>query len=159
VYILATGGFTVQTGAGATGAKLDAGTPAWASLCTREAKDLDKEADAARYLEGIKSLKVYEYTYKGVPNIRHVGPVAEDWHEIFPQEGKNKRRIDTMAFDGVQLAAIKALAHQVDALANDLAAETERATTLETRLATLADDLATEKARTTALEAQLAARE
>jgi hypothetical protein len=49
------------------------------------------------------------YNFKGQPaGDMYRGPVAQDWHELFPSE-KDPLRIDTVDPAGVAFAAIKGL--------------------------------------------------
>ncbi len=46
---------------------------------------------------------------KGRPeNETYIGPMAQDWHGMFPSS-KDSLRIDTIDLDGVALAALKGL--------------------------------------------------
>jgi len=80
-----------------------AGTAAMFS--SRELKDNIVELDPQTVAEGLKKLKLYNWNYKG-EKIRHMGPIAEEFKEIFGVgDGVTINIIDVMA---VLLAAEKA---------------------------------------------------
>jgi hypothetical protein len=137
--------FTIFTNSNRTGAPFPA--PAmtgvvlykmgnsWASLSDRDAKENLVELDPREILAKVAALPVYEYNYRGTPpGLKCRGPVAQDWHALFPSPAKDPRRIDTMDLDGITLAAVRgleALAREQGAL---LAAALERIAGLEARL-------------------------
>lgn len=66
----------------------------------------------------VGALPLHRFNYVGTsPDAVYLGPVAGDWHRLFPcGGGKDERRIETMDCDGVALAAIKSLAMEFDRL-------------------------------------------
>jgi len=66
--------------------------------------------NSSEILHKIKNLPISEWQYKG-KNIRHIGPMAQDFYEAFGL-GQGETTIATVDADGVALAAIKALAEK-----------------------------------------------
>lgn len=112
VTIGATGGMRVLTDiGGTTGVALAAGGTAWAAVSDRNRKENVREVVGV--LDRLCQLPVYDYNYKGhAPERVSTGPMAQDWHRLFPS-AKDPLRIDTMDLDGVKLAAIRELAARV----------------------------------------------
>ena len=105
----ASGGFTLYTNAGATvGAKLAAGSGAWASLSDRNAKTSIAPLDETAVLEKVAALPISRWSYKSEHGVRHVGPMAQDFYAAF-KVGEDDKHITSIDEDGVALAAIKAL--------------------------------------------------
>lgn len=103
--------FTIySSAAAATGVQLNQGAGAWAAVCDRNAKENLRELSPLDILNRVEQLPIYEFNYKGgSEGMRCRGPVAQDWHVLFPSE-KHPLTIDTMDLDGISLAAIKGLA-------------------------------------------------
>ena len=66
-------------------------------------------------LEKVAALPLITWQYKAEPGVRHIGPVAEDFHRAF-RVGENSRSIGTVDADGVALAAVQGLYRQNEAL-------------------------------------------
>ena len=62
-------------------------------------------------LRKLTRLPVRSWSYKAEPGVRHIGPVAQDFHRLF-RVGADNRHIGTVDSAGVALAAIKGLAAQ-----------------------------------------------
>jgi hypothetical protein len=65
-------------------------------------------------LLAIARLPVSEWSYKSDPGVRHVGPMAQDFHKAFGLGGSD-RSYDPIDAHGVALAAIQALYERVEA--------------------------------------------
>ena len=105
--------FYTASGTG-NGAKLAAGGSAWTAVSDVNQKHIHHRLsleDCSAILEKVRRLPLYTFHYKSQPeSVTNIGPIAQDWHapEYF-EDGKDPRGIDTLAFDGVILSAIKAL--------------------------------------------------
>jgi hypothetical protein len=114
---VADGGMTVYSAATLTsGVSLAPSIPTWASFCAREYKEdvVGIECDAVAL--ALERIPIYAFNYIGCDaEETYIGPMAGDWHAAFPS-GKDRERIDTMDLDGVAMAAIIALAADIDAL-------------------------------------------
>lgn len=86
--ICAPGGTTfLSNQAGNIGAVLNPNTSAWGVVSDRNLKENIEEVDYSEILENINKLPIYKYNYiGGDKNIKTVGPIAQDWNEIFPHK-------------------------------------------------------------------------
>jgi hypothetical protein len=64
--------------------------------------------DDAAVVAKVAALPVSEWSYSSERSVRHVGPMAQDFHAAFGL-GEDDRHITSIDEDGVALAAIKAL--------------------------------------------------
>jgi hypothetical protein len=144
----AAGGFSLYTDATSkSGVKLNPGSGTWASLSDRAMKTGVTRLDDAAVLAKVAALPVSEWSYTSERGVRHVGPMAQDFHAAFGV-GEDDRHITSIDEDGVALAAIKALAaenartqaanvrlHSENALLrNRLTALEEKVTALATKI-------------------------
>lgn len=116
--------FVVQAGGGATiysasdlsaGARLPGGSGSWSSLSARAAKSDVEPVDPRDALEGVRDLEIATWNYDGQDDsVRHMGPMAEDFHDEFGLGG-DRERIANVDADGVAFAAIQGLAKELDA--------------------------------------------
>lgn len=75
----------------------------------------------------IDQMPMYQWNFKGEdPLIKHIGPIAEDFHLLFGLNGDNDKMISNIDPSGVALVGIKALSNsskeqqrQIDALKKD----------------------------------------
>ena len=63
-------------------------------------------------LDKINDLDIVEWSYKHDPEVRHIGPIAEEFYEAFGL-GTGSDNISTIDADGVSLIAIQALSEQL----------------------------------------------
>jgi hypothetical protein len=126
----ASGGIRFFTDAGATtGAELSPGAGSWSSLSDRNAKTNFVQVKPREVLQRLAGLRINEWSYKAQdPNVRHIGPTAQDFHAAFAV-GEDERRISSVDADGVALAAIQGLhsllrekEKEIDTLKNRLTA-------------------------------------
>jgi hypothetical protein len=59
-------------------------------------------------LERVASLPLQEWSYRESPTVRHIGPMAQDFHAAFGV-GERDTHINTIDADGVAFAAIQGL--------------------------------------------------
>jgi hypothetical protein len=72
--------------------------------------------DAEQVLERVANMSITEWTYNdGNPSTRHIGPMAQDFHQAFGT-GDTDTCIPTVDANGVALAAIQALYQRVSRL-------------------------------------------
>ena len=77
------------------------------------------EVNTTDILEKLDLLSIHKWSYNHNPDrIRHMGPMAEDFHALFGLGDTNKG-ISSIDTTGVALAAIKALKHENDMLKNE----------------------------------------
>lgn len=115
------------------GVQLAPGDSAWSALSDRNAKANFAPVDGRDILERLSSIPVETWNYQSQdPSIRHIGPMAQDFHAAFGVGGDD-RRINTVDADGVSLAAIQGLYEIVQEKDAEIAA-------LESRIAALEED-------------------
>lgn len=120
------GGARFYSAAGVgTGVQLSAGGNAWAGISDRAVKENFRAVDDI--LGKIAALPLYDYNLKSQDaSIRHIGPVAQDFNEIFGFT-EDALRINSMDISGVTLAGVKALIAENESLEERvLSLETER---------------------------------
>ena len=64
--------------------------------------------DASTILAKLVALDIQQWTYKTRPDVKHVGPVAEEFYEAFGL-GQGDQNISTIDADGIMMLAIQAL--------------------------------------------------
>lgn len=90
------------------GAYLTAGG-VWTNASDRNAKENFSSVDAEELLKKLCELPITEWNYRGEnPDIKHIGPVAQDFHRIF-SVGNDSTSISTIDPAGIALSAIQAL--------------------------------------------------
>ena len=84
----------------------------WQNASSRELKENFSQLDRRALLNKVLRLEVSRWNYKADhPEIAHIGPIAEEFAEIFALGGDDKS-ICTVDADGVALAAIQGL-HEI----------------------------------------------
>jgi hypothetical protein len=122
------------SGNATAGVELFAGGGSWSTLSDRNAKTAFAAIDPLAILDAVLGLPIAQWSYRAQSSaVRHVGPMAQDFHAAFGL-GEDARRISTVDADGVALAAIQGLNARLEAEVATLAAENAR---LEARLARL----------------------
>lgn len=104
-----TAGRTIDTDTG--GYLTDAGV--WQSTSSIAAKQAFEDISPLAILEKVLSLNVTEWEYKKIPGIRHIGPMSEEFSELF-KIGDDERALSPIDTVGVALAAIQGLKQYVD---------------------------------------------
>lgn len=103
------------TGAPTAGAKLDPGSSAWATISSRASKENFTRVDGQEVLSALAEIPIETWNWKTQsPSIRHIGPMAEDFHRAF-KLGEDRGRISTVDADGIAFAAIQGLHHKLQA--------------------------------------------
>jgi hypothetical protein len=135
----ATGGFWLFTGIDGiglptSGVTLAAGSGTWASWCDRNSKTNCLPADPREVLDKVAALPIASWNYKAQdPSIRHIGPMAQDFHAVFGL-GDSDKSIATVDADGVALAAIQGLNQKVEEQAAQIHAKDAALAELRARL-------------------------
>jgi trimeric autotransporter adhesin len=105
------GGYRLYTNATeTTGMSMNAGGSSWNVISDRNRKQDFLAVDGADLLERIRQIPVSTWRYIGEADrtVLHIGPMAQDWHRAFGFT-RDDTTINQGDFDGVNLAAIKAL--------------------------------------------------
>jgi hypothetical protein len=89
------------------------GSGGWSLCSDRNLKENFEQVDARQVLEKLAQLPLTEWSYKGYSD-RHVGPMAQDFHEAFPFN-PNDKMLNTADETGVALAAIQGLNQKLEA--------------------------------------------
>jgi hypothetical protein len=79
----------------------------WSLSSDRNAKENIQPVDTADVLARVAALPVSSWNYIGTPR-QHVGPVAQDFHALFPWSGSDTT-LSSGDLQGVTLAALKEL--------------------------------------------------
>jgi hypothetical protein len=134
--VRATGGVTLYTNVAQTiGAALPPGSGMWSSASDRNLKDRVAPIDDGAILAKVAALPVAEWSYVSERGVRHLGPMAQDFHAAFGV-GEDDRHIGALDEDGVALAAIKALNAKLERRDAELAALRRELHALESAFAT-----------------------
>jgi hypothetical protein len=134
--VRATGGVRIVTGVdsmgGATSAvTVAAGDSSWVSHSDRSAKTNIIPLNGPDFLDRYLRIPVSAWNYKSREDIRHLGPMAQDFYAAFGL-GTDDRHISMVDADGAALAAIQELSRRLASKRERLAAlESEHAVLLE----------------------------
>lgn len=137
--VRATGGVRLVTAVGrdsspASGVVLEPGSGSWSSLSDRALKRDVQAVDSMAVLDVLMELPVSTWSYSSQhPDIRHIGPVAQDFYQAFGY-GESETQISTVDADGVSLAAIQGLALHLQERDQIIADQSARLSHLESRL-------------------------
>jgi hypothetical protein len=118
VSFRAAGGYRLFTTSAMTiGAVLSPGQTSWSTLSDRHRKTALLPVDGEDVLSRIRRLPVSTWIYTDQPDatVRHMGPMAQDWHRAFGFSA-DSLTINSADFDGVNLAGVQALTARTDAL-------------------------------------------
>jgi|GEM_PF-856204 len=126
------GGYRLYTSSNlSTWAYLPPAGTGWSTPSDRRMKENFRDIDGEVLLEKIRQLPVSEWNYIDAdPSVRYIGPMAQDFWQAFRLCGTDSLTINSVAMDGVNLAAIKALERRT----RELRAATERIAELEARI-------------------------
>jgi len=100
-----------------TGVQVAAGGSSWAVISDRNRKEGFLAVDGEDILSRIRLLPVTTWRYRDEADrsTLHIGPMAQDWHRAFGFT-TDDHTINMSDFDGVNLAAVKALEARTAAL-------------------------------------------
>jgi hypothetical protein len=104
-----------SSGNGTTGPYFVPGDLGWRSSCDRNLKENFQPVDTQALLEKLCQMPITQWNVKAQsPDIRHVGPVAQDFHAAFSLGGTDDKSISSIDEAGVAFAAIQALNQKLD---------------------------------------------
>ncbi|MCF3109748.1 tail fiber domain-containing protein [Niabella sp. CC-SYL272] len=122
------GGYRFYTGTNGfgngSGVSLDPNGNSWASISDSTKKENYRQPNGAVFLSKIKGMKLGSWNYKGQEKqqYRHYGPMAQEFHSLFGNDGVgtvgNDTTIASADIDGVMMIALQALTKQTEALEN-----------------------------------------
>jgi hypothetical protein len=113
------------------------GAGSWSFVSDRNLKDAFKPVDGKQVLDKLSCLPVSEWNYKGYSQ-RHIGPMAQDFHALFPLNDSDTTLNDA-DLHGVALAAIQGLHQMVQEKDARIAELEKRLAELEARVQQLSD--------------------
>ena len=102
------------------------------SVCCSSDRNLKYNISAVEVLPRIRSLAMSEWSFKG-ESVRHVGPMAQDFYEIFKGYSSDPKAIGGL--DGIALKGVQELDGCVESLKICIKSLEDRLCNLETRLA------------------------
>jgi hypothetical protein len=118
----------------AAGVRVPPGGNAWQALSDRNAKTNFAPVDTCELVDKLAALPMTTWNYKSQDkSIRHIGPMAQDFHAAF-KVGEDDKHITTIDADGVALAAIQGLYQILKESQAQVAALETRNRALEQRL-------------------------
>ncbi len=127
----------------------------WACSSDRNLKENLQLVDVAGILQRVARLPLYLWNAKGSdPEIRHLGPTAQDFMAAFAL-GNNDKMIGMQDADGVALAAIQRLNQLLEVQRQNLTEQQQRIAELEesvSQLEVLRGDIAVLKQELTAIQ-------
>jgi hypothetical protein len=138
------------------GVRLDPGDSQWKALSDRNAKENFASVDGRDILERLSGIPIETWNYKAQdPSIRHIGPMAQDFHAAFGVGGKDNKYIGTLDADGVALSAIQGLYEivqekdtQITAQQEQIKAQQQQIAALQARMTTLEESVGAKGAQT-----------
>jgi hypothetical protein len=118
----------VGIGTDTPGTKLEVAGEVTVTACNitsdRNAKEQFKPVNPREVLNKVTSLPITEWQYKSQGDARHIGPMAQDFHEAFSL-GHDDKHITSVDADGVALAAIQGLNQKLEEKLAEKAREVE----------------------------------
>jgi hypothetical protein len=130
-----------------TGVQLSPGSGSWSSASSRALKSDVEPISGEAVLDRVTDLDISTWSYDSQDGVRHMGPMAEEFHEGF-ELGADEEKISNVDADGVALGAIQGLAERGEDRDAKLESQEDRIETLEHENDALRERLA-------ALEAQI----
>ncbi|MFO1311551.1 MAG: tail fiber domain-containing protein [Burkholderiales bacterium] len=113
--VSATGGILMLTARDyTTGCRIPKGAGTWTCSSSREMKRDFLEVDAGEILARVVALPLTTWQYKAESGVRHLGPMAQDFHTAFGL-GPDDQSIAMADASGVALAAIQGLNAKLEA--------------------------------------------
>jgi trimeric autotransporter adhesin len=137
--ILRGNGGIIFTNNGNTGANQSVswapGNGSWSFSSDRNLKDRFEPVNAQSVLHKVSKLPLSEWSYKGYSQ-RHIGPMAQDFHALFPLNDSDKT-LNDLDLHGIALAAIQGLNEKVEAQTAQLQQKDEAIRELDKSVAEL----------------------
>ena len=133
--------------AATTGVQLSPGSGSWSSASSRALKSDIEGVSGEAVLDSVTDLDISRWSYDSQDGVRHMGPMAEEFHETF-ELGADEESISTVDADGVALGAIQGLAERGERRDEKVASQEDRLETLEQENEALRERLAALEAQT-----------
>ena len=120
-----------------TGVQIGRGQSSWATISDSTKKERFRPINPTELLRKINAMKLTSWNYKGQREIRHYGPMAQDFYAAFGHDGLGQIGCDTLIyshdFAGVTFAGVQALVRENEQLrveTQDLRVETQNIASL-----------------------------
>jgi hypothetical protein len=114
-----------------SGVFLSPGGGSWSTLSDRNTKENVQPVDCRNVLDKLCAMPLAAWNYKTQDkSIRHIGPMAQDFHSAFGV-GEDEKHIATVDADGVAIAAIQGLNEKLDQKVSEIAELKSRLERLE----------------------------
>jgi hypothetical protein len=112
------GGYALYSNAATTsGVFLAPGSSSWTTVSDRNKKENFTSINNEDILAKIGAMTLTNWNYKAqAKDIRHIGPMAQDFYAAFHLDGESDTTINTIDIDGINMAAIQALKVRTDEL-------------------------------------------
>jgi hypothetical protein len=145
--VSATGGVRFITGSSSV-TYISGGSTGWSTTSTRTAKTNFEPVDTEAVVDGVADMDVSTWEYRDDEGEgqgeRHIGPVAEQFHDIV-DVGTSDEHINSINADGVLFAAVQGINEKLEDRVDEVETENdrlrERNEKLEARLAAVEDHL------------------
>lgn len=105
---------------------------------SRDIKESIAVVNGSAILEKLSRLSISEWSYEGDENGRHMGPMAEDWYQIFGL-GPDNRHIAPKDMAGVALVGVKELQQKTNRLEMENKKLRRRLAEMEEKISRLSD--------------------
>lgn len=94
-------------------AHLGEGAGSWSLLSDQGLKVNVRPIDTIAILDKMSGLSVSEWRYKGQDYVQHIGPMAQDFYQLF-KLGNDDRFINSVDIDGIIFASIQGLGQRLN---------------------------------------------
>ncbi len=132
--VVATGAIRMYGGPfGGGGCVLSNGNAGWQCSSDRNLKENFVQVDTREVLRRVSELPITRWNSKAVPEVRHIGPMAQDFHALFGV-GEDDVHIGTTDAQGVALAAIQGLHELLQEKDRELAAIKRKLDAIEAKI-------------------------
>ncbi len=139
--VSAQGGVRFITGSGSV-TYIHGGSTGWSNTSSRASKTNIDPVDTQDVLNGVDELEVatWEYEDDGGAGTTHIGPMAEEFHDIV-DVGASDEHINSLNADGVLFAAVQGLSEKLSEKDDQIDELEEETAELRDRLAVIEEQL------------------
>ena len=137
----APGGVDIVSG-NMTLAHLASNGGSWAHVSDQSLKVNIEPLDPEEILSKVMALPIMEWTYKGQAYVQHIGPMAQDFYDMF-RLGRDKRYIQSVDMDGVIFSSIQGLSKVMTRVEHEYALFKEQESKIKQSLDVVLDQLDT----------------
>lgn len=124
----------------------------WSNYSSRTRKENFRNLDGEELLGKIREMSITEWNYKGIPDVKYIGPMAEEFRDAFHLNGDEKTGINSISIDGVNMAGVQALEKRTSGMRKEMA---EMKAAADQRIEALQNQIDLLRAEIASLRAQL----